>query len=115
MTDPFDSDRPPDAVQSDASAVQEVSYGEEEFDGLSVAVVEAVARAIGVPPNDMATRLYDVVDPDALERVFESRGDERMRVGGRVTFSLGGRLVVVDGADRRVLVYERDEEREHDP
>jgi len=43
---------------------------------LSVAIVEAVSAISGVDPCELDTRLYDVVDPDALRRTIQSGGPE---------------------------------------
>lgn len=41
---------------------------------LSQTVVSAVAAALGVDPVDLDTPLYDVLDPDALDRLFDGVG-----------------------------------------
>ena len=37
---------------------------------VSVAVVEALEYYSGIDPHDSEFRLYDVIDPDALETLF---------------------------------------------
>ena len=66
----------------------------------STAVVEAVAAATNARPEDMPP-LFDVVDPDALERIFNQTGT------GVVAFRYCGRLVGVH-ADGRIVVHEDD-------
>lgn len=66
-------------------------------------IVESVADANGVDPLDLEPSLYDVVDPDALERVFGDRPDGSARSGGRVVFVIAGCEVTVR-ADRTVEV-----------
>lgn len=62
----------------------------------SMRVVEAIARATGGDPAEMAP-LYGSVDPDALDRLFERGVDVRFR------FEYQGRLVEVHG-DGTILV-----------
>lgn len=62
---------------------------------LSATVTVAVADAAGVEPSDIPEHLYDVVDPEALDRLFQPRDDGTTRKGGRLTFSLDGHHVTV--------------------
>lgn len=63
---------------------------------VSQSVVEAVAAAEGVPPEELSPPLYDVVDPDALGRLFTStHGADR--TDGRVDFSYVGHRITVFG------------------
>lgn len=64
-------------------------------DSICTAVVCAVAEAKGVDPLDLEPRLHDVVDPDALERLFRSTRPSGSAPYGRVTFALSGCEVVV--------------------
>lgn len=66
----------------------------------SLLVVEAVARREGVDPTELETRLNDVVDPDALDRLF---GDGRDAPAGRVELRYCGYDVTVS-SDGRVAV-----------
>jgi hypothetical protein len=59
----------------------------------SIAVVEAVAEAKGVEPTEMGSTLYDVVDPDALDRLFSGGGSDGFE--GRVVFELDAYEVTV--------------------
>ena len=56
---------------------------------VSELVVEAISACVGTDPIDLDVTLYDVVDPDALDRLFGTRIDGTPRVGGRVSFSVG--------------------------
>lgn len=59
-------------------------------DNPAITVVEAVAEANDVDPLELDVRLYDVIDTDALNRLFESR---RTTIGSPpvdVTFSMAG-------------------------
>ncbi|MFC6719411.1 HalOD1 output domain-containing protein [Natrialbaceae archaeon GCM10025810] len=69
-------------------------------DSLTAVIVGAVARAVGCEPLEVEP-LYDVLDPDALESLFEpcSAGPR----SGSVSFVLEGvRVTVVDGTRVRV-------------
>ena len=70
---------------------------------VSNVVVRALADAMGTTPAAMDVRLYDVVDPDALDALFSSAGSG---VDPHVSFSIAGKQVVVNG-DRRVHVTTR--------
>lgn len=59
---------------------------------MSLAVVEALAEAEGVQPAEIDQPLYDAVDPDAMDRLFEG-GIE----SGRVVFTASGYEVTVTG------------------
>jgi len=66
---------------------------------LSTSVVQAVATALGTDPLSLDERLYDVLDPDALDRLFG--GEE---TGPRtLSFDLAGCSVTVHG-DGRIVV-----------
>lgn len=74
-------------------------------DRLSETVVNAVADAKGVDPMALDERLYDVVDPDGLERLFRHTADGP-RTDGNVSFTLAGCSVVVHSSGRVVAVPE---------
>ena len=67
-------------------------------DGSSVSerVIEAVAEREGVAPTELARPLSDVIDPEALDTLFEPQPDGRPRGEGRVEFEYYGYMVVVD-------------------
>jgi len=69
--------------------------------GLSVAVIQALAEARGVGIDEIEQPLYDVVDPDALDRLFTDRG--RADVMGRVVFEFDAHEVTVH-SDGDILV-----------
>jgi len=62
-------------------------------DSVSQRVVETVAEAEGVPPTELRPPLYEVVDPDALDRLFAHPSPS----GSRVVFSYKNYEVTVDG------------------
>jgi len=62
---------------------------------LSETIVYAVAETNGVDPLDLTERLYDCIDPDALDRLFKTG---RHGSGGTVAFKMAGcRVTVEDG------------------
>jgi len=62
---------------------------------LSTSVVQTVATALGTDPLSLDERLYDVLDPDALDRLFAGGGEE---MGPRtLSFELAGCSVTVHG------------------
>lgn len=74
------------------------------------AIVAAVAEAKGIDRMELTSPLYEVIDTDALERLFEPTFRGGDRTGGRVTFDIAGHEVVVHGRDRVVVTssVERD-------
>lgn len=67
----------------------------------SRAVVEAVADAEGVPPEDVRPPQYEslhsIIDPEALDALFATRADGTPRTGGNVSFTFCNYHVTVDG------------------
>lgn len=55
---------------------------------LDCRIVEAVAAARGVEPLELDDRLYDVIDPDAIAKLFSTGGRRGPPVRGRVSFTL---------------------------
>lgn len=74
----------------------------EENEELATTIVETVAAAEGVDPLDLDVRIGDVVDPDALNTLFDSATDR----SGRFTFPLAGYLVRVS-ATGEIALYRR--------
>ncbi len=64
---------------------------------LSTTVTVAVADVAGVEPSDIPEQLYDVIDPEALDKLFKPRDDGVARRGGRLSFSLYGHHVTIRG------------------
>lgn len=66
----------------------------------SQAVVEAVADAEGVPPEKLCPPEYEslhhVIDPQALDALFEPKPDGTPRSPGRVSFPFCGYDVAVE-------------------
>lgn len=57
---------------------------------LTMDVVAAIAEHEGVDPMDLDPPLFEVVDPDALDNLFNEAASN-----GRVTFSYNGAAVTV--------------------
>lgn len=68
-------------------------------------VVEKVAEQEGVSPTALSRPLNEVVDPEALDALFEPQPDGRPRGDGRVEFEYYGYMVTVD-VDGTVTVDE---------
>jgi hypothetical protein len=47
---------------------------------ITEAVVSAVATAEGVEPESVTPRLYDVIDPDALEALFDRQHHDSVTI-----------------------------------
>lgn len=71
----------------------------EENEEVVTTIIETLAAAEGVDPCDLDIRIGDVVDPDALNTLFESATDR----SGRFTVPLGGYLVRVTAAGEITL------------
>ena len=90
--DGIDGGRSPDERE-----VHRVHHDLNGDQALSTSVTVAVADAAGVEPSDIPEQLYDVIDPEALDTLFEPRDDGTPRRGGRLAFSLYGHHITVDG------------------
>ena len=66
-----------------------------EQSSTSQRVITAVAETTGNDPTEVGP-LYHVVDPDALDRLFDAT-PTNARAGGRVEFTFAGCDVVVHG------------------
>lgn len=62
--------------------------GETSDGGLSAAVIESVAAREGVAPHRLAEPLYETINPDALDALFQ-------RSTGTVVFEFHGYIVKV--------------------
>lgn len=74
---------------------------------VSQSVVDAIARAEGVDPVELTPPLYEVVDPDALNGLFDDT-HHYGRLDREVVFTYKGYEVTVDG-DGSVSVGRRNE------
>ena len=65
---------------------------------LSVAIAESISAIADVDPCQLQTRLYDVVDPDALRRTVQSGGPEM-----QISFEFGAYHVSISGTGELVV------------
>lgn len=79
-----------------------VRFGD-RADGRTVSetVLQAVASVEGVEPHELDPPLYEAIDPDALERVFDGRAEGAVAVafeyqGYRVQVADGGAVTVAE-------------------
>lgn len=75
--------------------------GMAQGESVSTTVVQTIAEREGVEPVDLTPRLYEVVDPDALEKLFRPL-DRAESSGVRVELAYGDRTVVVGPGDVEV-------------
>jgi len=71
-------------------------------ESVSTAVVCAVSAVEGVDERSLRP-LAEVLDPDALNALFDSRGDGTPRPGGRLTFVYSKCSVTVDNGEYLTL------------
>lgn len=76
------------------TAVQAASRREESEPDVTEKIIEAVAGAEGVTPDELDACLYDVIDPDALNALFQ-QGDDGPATEGSVSFGFHGYTVTV--------------------
>lgn len=88
---------------TEISVASELASATDDSEPLSQTVVEAVARAEGADALDLEVPLYDAIDPDALDALFQS-GD------GYIEFVYYGYEVTV-GGDGRVSIDDRSVDR----
>ena len=81
----------------DERGVHRVQHDLSGPQSLSTTVTLAVADVAGVEPSDIPEQLYDIVDPEALDKLFGPRDDGAPRRGGRLSFSLYGHHVTIRG------------------
>ncbi|WP_226480542.1 HalOD1 output domain-containing protein [Natrinema amylolyticum] len=78
---------------------------------VSIRVIEAVAAREGIDPLEVSPPLHDVLDPTALDDLFEPTGASQ-RPNGTVSFTYRGHEIRVE-SDGRVAL-EGDPETEKD-
>lgn len=71
-----------------------------------VKVIEAVAEKRGIDPLEVDEKLNEVIDPEALERLFRDRPNGASRAGGLVIFNFGECEIRID-SDLNVKVIEK--------
>ncbi|WP_231190384.1 HalOD1 output domain-containing protein [Haladaptatus sp. DYF46] len=63
----------------------------------SIQIINGVSDAAGCSVKEL-TPLYEVIDPDALDRLYAPTYHGDMRSSGEVTFSYAGYRIVVDSS-----------------
>lgn len=94
------------AVQSRRRPRQQyVTY--HDFDGvadLTTTVVHAISDVTGVDPTDAGFRLYDHVDPDALNNLFRPGSGDSGRNQATLSFNVWEYQVSIEGDGRITVV-----------
>ena len=67
-------------------------------ESVSTAVVHAVSAVEGREPSSLRP-LSDVLDPDALDTLFEPRSNGRPRIGGQLSFIYSDCVVTIDNGE----------------
>ena len=80
-----------------------VRYDRDENEPPSIAVAEALAAYHGEDVTASSVRLYDHVDPEALDSLFASRYDGRDRSVGSVVFEVDDLTVTVESDQIEVV------------
>lgn len=91
-------------IDGETNVVYSTAEERAESTDLSVAVIETLAEAREESPVEMEQPLYDVVDPDALDRLFTADDADAV---GRVVFELGAHEITVH-SDGDILVRQID-------
>lgn len=74
-----------------------------EGGSVSEKVIDAVAEAEGIDPIEVTPPLYEVVDPEALDQIFDPTAGSGP-LNGNVSFSYSGHDITV-GENGEVMVY----------
>ncbi len=70
--------------------MEHTSYRLQDGERPSTAVVNAIANHEDASADEIGPRLYDAIDPDALDSLFRARVDGQDRDGGKAVFSYRG-------------------------
>lgn len=94
------------AVSTDRTEEQihTFSYDSSHHQSIGVSIIQAVASVSDVDPLSLRPRLYDVVDPDALESLLSA---ETTEPNVRISFRFGAYTVTVT-ANGEIFLREND-------
>lgn len=81
------------APETDDGGLVTATFDPNGAESLSVTITEAVACAKGIASDELESRLFDAVDPDALDRLFGPT--DRSTHQAEVRFHIDGTSVVV--------------------
>lgn len=104
----FGPDQWGDVEYDPASKTYRVTHDWADADSLSTTLATALAVVTGRPAHRLRP-LYDVVDPDALDRLFRTGSDGDPLTTGRARFPYGGYEVTVR-ASGEIEIAESDPE-----
>ena len=90
-----------DRLHGDPTLLHETRHDGDDVH-ISTTIIQAVAHVEGVDPTGTDLRLYDSVDLEALDALFERRGTD---THWRFEFTVHDYTVIVDG-DGYVTVFE---------
>ena len=82
--------------------IRPVEYEIEAEDSVSTAVVRAVSAVEGRDPCSLRP-LADVIDPTALDSLFDPRYDGTPRTGGRLSFVYSDCCITIDNGEYLTL------------
>lgn len=87
-------------VDETGGRIQRFSYDGSEPQSVGIAIIQAVASVADVDALSLEPRLYDVIDPDALERLVSDGRSERSL---RISFEFGQYLVTVTNGNELLV------------
>lgn len=79
-----------------------MEYDIEASEEVSTAVIRAVSAVEGVKPESLRP-LTEVIDPGAVNMLFDTQGDGTPRVGGRLSFVYSECEVTIDNGEYLTL------------
>lgn len=78
---------------ADSEVLYRVRHDRDRDGPLSESIVKALAVVENVEPDELGARLYDSVDPEALDQVYGTAAERSERL--RLAFTIDGYEVVV--------------------
>ncbi|WP_435158149.1 DUF7504 family protein [Haladaptatus sp. DFWS20] len=78
----------------------EIQYDQQRDHSLSAVIIQEMIEAAGVEPSDIPNPLYESVDPDALEELFQPLMDGTPRENYEVSFAFAGHYITIRDGGR---------------
>lgn len=100
MTDDLTPGSFKQGVDNSDRRIETFSYKRSEPQSVGLAIIEAVASVADVDALSLQPRLYDVIDPDALERLVSGGNTDSFI---QVSFEFGPHLVTVTNEDELIV------------